>query len=105
MTTDDPPQFPPLAASGEVDNLIDAAIAAQGQGKLREAAVLFERALKSGPDNADALCRYAMLAMEAGRPDVALPVAERAVAVHGDSAFARNLLGVVLRRNGRLAEA
>ena len=46
-----------------------------------------------------------MLALQAGRPDVALPMCERAAAVHADSAVVQNLLGVAYRQNGRLADA
>ncbi len=46
-----------------------------------------------------------MLALQIGRPDVALPVAERAVAADPASAYAWNLCGVACRQNGRLADA
>src|SRR3954452_5100065 len=101
--------FPPASstgiASGQIDALIDTAIRASEQGQLREAAALFERVLKIDPRNPEALCRYAMLAMQAGRPDVALPVALRAATLQAGSPVAQNLLGVVLRQNGRLADA
>ena len=89
----------------EADSLVTAAIQAQEQGRLRDSAALLERALRADPDDVEALCRYAMLALQAGRPDVALPVAQRAASSHGSSPIVQNLLGVVLRQNGRLADA
>jgi predicted O-linked N-acetylglucosamine transferase (SPINDLY family) len=89
----------------EAESLITAAIEAQEQGRLRDSAALFERALRIDPNDTEALCRYAMLALQAGRPDVALPVAQRAASADGASPVVQNLLGVVLRQNGRLADA
>src|SRR5258708_4588477 len=91
--------------TSEVERHVDAAMRAQEQGALREAAALYERALHIAPDHPDALLRYALLALQAGRPDVALPMAERAAAADAASAVARNLCGVALRHSGRLADA
>ena len=101
----DPTAVSPHAETSEVENLVAAAIRAREQGQLPESAALFERALRIDPRHPDALCHYAMLALHAGRPDVAVPIAERAVAVLADSAAAHNLLGVAYRQNGRLADA
>ncbi len=84
--------------------LADAA-RAQAAGRLAEAGALLEAVLRAHPDHHDALCRYAMLALGAGRPDVALRAAGHAAAAHPGSAPAHNLLGVACRRSGRLADA
>jgi predicted O-linked N-acetylglucosamine transferase (SPINDLY family) len=96
---------PPRAAPQEVERLLDAAIRAQSEGRLPDAAAAFERVLALSPDHHDALVRYAMLVLAAGRPDVALGAAKRASVAHPRSAVARNVLGVALRRGGRLADA
>jgi protein O-GlcNAc transferase len=104
-TTHHAPAHAPNAARADVQGTVDDAIRAQQRGELREAATLFEQALRVAPDHPDALLHYAMLALSAGRPDVAVTVAERAVAADAESAVARNLHGVALRQSGRLEDA
>jgi tetratricopeptide (TPR) repeat protein len=82
-----------------------AAARAQDEGRLPDAAALLEKVLREDPDHHEALCRYAMLAMAARRPEVALRVAERGATVYPGSAIAQNILGVAFRMNGRLADA
>jgi len=100
-----PSTMSPRMAESDVEGLVAAAIHAERGGRLPEAAALLERALRTDPNHHDALCHYAMLALRAERPEVALTVAERAAGVRPDSAATRNLLGVACRQNGRLADA
>jgi len=96
---------PPRARSDEVERIVAAAARAYEARRLPEAAALLERALAADPNHHDALCHYALLALAAGRPDVALAAAERAAAAHSGSALAHNVLGVARRHAGRLADA
>ena len=100
-----PRAVPPRPSRADLERTLEAAVRAQEERRLPEAAALLESLLKDDPDHHDALCRYTMLAFAAGRPDVALAAAERAGAAHPRSALAQNLLGVALRQNGRLADA
>src|SRR5215207_9615806 len=103
--SDREPNASSTIAASEVEGFIESAINAQEQGRLAEAAALFERVLRVEPNHPDALCHYAMLALHAGRPDVALPVAERVAVLRAESAVVQNLLGVAYRHSGRLADA
>jgi protein O-GlcNAc transferase len=95
----------PPAAPGDHERTIAAAVRAQNERRLPEAAALLESVLRADPDHHDALCRFSMLALAAGRPEVALRAAEHATRVHPASALAQNLLGVACRQNGWLADA
>lgn len=105
MSTGAPRSTSPPPAPGDIERTIAAAVRALAERRLPEAAALLESVLRADPDHHDALCRYAMLALAAGRADVALRAAERAAAAHPGSAHAQNLLGVACRQNGRLADA
>ena len=89
----------------DLESTMLAAARAQDEGRLPDAAALFEKVLGEDPAHHDALCRYAMLALAARRPEVALRLAERAATVHPGSAIVQNILGVACRMNGRLADA
>src|SRR5678816_4473558 len=92
-------------ATGDAEDFLVAGIRAQEQGRLPEAAALFDQVLRIAPNHPDAQFHCAMLALQMDRPDVALPMAERLAAAHADSAIAQNLLGVAYRQSGRLADA
>ena len=96
---------PPPPPNASIEQLLAAAAVAHEEGRLPDAAALLDRALKLAPSHHDALCRYAMLALTAGRGDVALRAASAATAAHPKSALAHNLQGVALHRVGRLADA
>ena len=89
----------------DVASMVDAARRARGTGDLAQAAALLERALAVEPDHAGALQDYAMLALEAGRPQAALGIAARWAGVAPRSALARNVQGIASRQCGRLADA
>lgn len=75
------------------------------RGQSQRARDLLERALAIEPDNVDALQRYAMLALSAGQPAVALKAAVRWSELRPRSAQAKTVLGVACRQCGRLEEA
>src|SRR6266511_1047309 len=85
--------------------LLVAAQRAREAGKHGEAVALLERALAADPDHAEALEDYAMLALETGRPQVALHAAAHWSQVRPRSAAAKNVLGIACRQSGRLADA
>ncbi len=85
--------------------ILAAAQRARAAGKRDEAAALLERALAADPDHAEALEDYALLALEAGRPQLALTAAARWSQSRPASAAAKNVLGIACRQSGRLAEA
>ncbi len=97
--------YPTSTAPGGFESMMMAAARAQDEGRLPDAAAFLEQVLRADPDHHDALCRYAMLALAARRPEVALRVAARGATVYPGSAIAQNILGVVFRINGRLADA
>jgi predicted O-linked N-acetylglucosamine transferase (SPINDLY family) len=100
-----PPRADAPRSVADCDRMVADAIRAQQTGRRAEAAALLERVLHADDRHHEALCRYAMLALEAGRADVAATAAERAASVEPGSAATHNLLGVALRQSGRLADA
>jgi len=105
MAVTSPTPVPRSPVPDDLERAMEAAIRAQDERRLPDAAALFEGVLRVQPDHHDALCRYAMLALATGRADAALWLAERACAAHPESALAHNLAGVACRQNGRLADA
>ncbi|MEO8676462.1 MAG: tetratricopeptide repeat protein [Casimicrobiaceae bacterium] len=77
----------------------------RGPSDLAQAAAVLERTLAADPVHAGALQDYAMLALEAGRPQVALGIAARWAGVAPRSALAKNVQGIASRQCGRLADA
>src|SRR5512132_2620137 len=94
-----------LPRHADLAPLLVAAQRAREAGKHAEAAALLERALAADPDHAEALEDYALLALEAGRPQVALHAAAHWSQVRPESAAAKNVLGVACHQSGRLADA
>ncbi|MFM9916971.1 MAG: glycosyltransferase [Rhizobacter sp.] len=94
-----------------VNTLSRAAIAlaeAQRQlvsGKLSDAENLIRRALALEPDNAQALGMLSGLALNAGYLDMAVKLAEQAVASPAAGHEAHSLLGMALHRRGDLLQA
>ena len=103
MTADARPES--VRSSPDIGQMLGAASAEHAAGRLKQAAQLFEAALKLDPNHAQALYGYALLALHAGHPQAATGLAQRAVAAGGASAEAHQLLGVAQRQCGRLADA
>jgi predicted O-linked N-acetylglucosamine transferase (SPINDLY family) len=77
----------------------------QSAGRLAQAAAAFERLLQADPDHVEALCNYALLALQAGQPQAAVALAQRALRAQPGSPEAHQYLGIALRQCGRLADA
>lgn len=99
------PTVRPSSPSTDLTPILAAAQRARAAGKRDEAAALLERALAADPDHAEALEDYALLALDAGRPQLALTAAARWSQSQPASATAKNVLGIACRQSGRLAEA
>jgi tetratricopeptide (TPR) repeat protein len=85
--------------------LLAAALNAHKAGKLPEAAALYQQILAADPEHADALHLMGVLANQIGKPDLAVNLIARAIAVKpGASAFHNNL-GNAFKARGDLAEA
>ncbi len=91
--------------SADLAPILAAAQRARDAGKPSEAAALLERALAADPDHPEALADYALLALEAGRSQVALAAAAHWSQLRPASAAAKNVLGIACRQSGRLADA
>ena len=74
----------------------EAIAAAEGRG----AAGQIEAAMAAEPDNRQIPIKAAVFALQHGHPDVAVPVAEKAVAAFGDSAALYRILGTAHYRLG-----
>lgn len=69
----------------------------QTEGRLQEAAILYQRVLNAEPDNADALNLAGLLSMQGGRADMAAALIEKAIMVNPGVAAYHNNLGNALR--------
>ncbi|MBS0321455.1 MAG: tetratricopeptide repeat protein [Proteobacteria bacterium] len=88
-----------------VDRLVVAAQDAYAAGRRADAARMLEQALAQSPAHAGALHAYAVLALEAGKPQAALAIAQRWIAVAPADAEAYGVLGLAQRHAGRLADS
>jgi len=101
----------PLAGPGPRDEVVDVlprlqqALAVHQDGRLAEAATLYEAVLAIEPDQPDGLHLLGMVRREERRFDEALGLLERAVRVAPDQALFHFNLGAVRRQAGRLPEA
>lgn len=75
------------------------------QGDRDAAARYFDRALRFKPDDAAVLTNYAAILVRIGRPDEALPIAERATRAAPDSADAWGVLGYALLQTDHGSDA
>jgi Flp pilus assembly protein TadD len=74
------------------------------QGRLADAEKFCRLVLSQQPDNAGALSRLGLLAMQAGRPEAA-QLLQRALSLVPNDANAHNNLGVVLQARGQIEQA
>jgi tetratricopeptide (TPR) repeat protein len=75
------------------------------QGRLDEARIMLEQAVKTQPNSAQARMELGRTLLQRNRLEEALPHLQRAVELDGSSAAAHLLLGKVYQRLGRIAEA
>ena len=74
-------------------------------GRFSEAEALYRRILAARPDEPNALHLLGVLASQTARPDVAIEMIAKAIAVKADFPEAHVNLGNVLKAAGRIAEA
>ncbi len=99
------PALHPSLAHPDLAPLVAAAQRARDAGRRSEAAALLDRVLAADPNHPYALEAYALLALETGRPQVALAAAAHWSQLRPTSAAAKNVLGIACRQSGRLADA
>jgi len=88
-----------------VDELIQTAIRHQQAGQPADAEKIYAGILKQEPEQADALCMLATLALQRGDIDGAIDLLRRATVSRLDFADAHRSLGVLLASRGRLDDA
>jgi protein O-GlcNAc transferase len=106
LSTGDKPKrrdttFDPSASADEFRQ----GLARHQQGNLVEAERYYDAALKSQPDNFDAMHMLGVIALQKGRIEQGVEIITRAVALNEDSAIAFNNLAKGLKDLGRFDEA
>jgi tetratricopeptide (TPR) repeat protein len=94
----------PVAPEG-LDPELSAAVAAHLAGDLDRARAAYHDLLDRRPGDADVTGLLAVLAYQAGRPDAALDLCDRALATAPDRGRIHHYRGAALRQLGRAAEA
>ena len=82
-----------------------AALQSHRQRRMAEAEGLYRQVLAVDPNHVDALHMLGVLAYQAGRPEAAVDLIGRAIALYGENASFHNNIGEALRYLGRLDEA
>jgi predicted O-linked N-acetylglucosamine transferase (SPINDLY family) len=90
---------------GCVDPIPPVAIEHQNAGRLSEAEPIYRQMLAQNPDHPEALQRLGMIAIDVKKPDKALELIGRAIAVRPDLIEPYYYLGNALKQMGRLDEA
>ena len=88
----------------EVQGLFDEALRYHQAGRFNEAHEIYRQILILDPRHANSLHMTGVLALQVGKPDVAIDLISRAITVRDDVSFHNNL-GNALRESGRLEEA
>ncbi|MEE9139761.1 MAG: tetratricopeptide repeat protein, partial [Alphaproteobacteria bacterium] len=102
-----PPSGPGVGAkeAASLQTTLDAAIQAHQAGRLAEAGALYDRVLRSQPNNAQALNLRGVTAHQTGASDAGIELIRRAIRLRPDVADFHNNLGNVLKAEGKLREA
>jgi len=88
-----------------IRQMLNQAIAFHQAGRFGQAAQLYGEILKLDPRHADSLHLLGMVASQARRPELAIDLIEKAIALKGCVAAYHSNLGSILQGQGRLAEA
>jgi tetratricopeptide (TPR) repeat protein len=98
---------PVAAATPAADpaQMFAAALQSHRQRRMAEAEALYRQVLAVDPNHVDALHMLGVLAYQAGRPEAAVDLIGRAIALYGENASFHNNIGEALRYLGRLDEA
>ena len=95
-------EAPPAADPAQ---MFAAALQSHRQRRMAEAEGLYRQVLAVDPNHVDALHMLGVLAYQAGRPEAAVDLIGRAIALYGENASFHNNIGEALRYLGRLDEA
>jgi tetratricopeptide (TPR) repeat protein len=95
----------PAWPAADPAQMFAAALQNHRQHRMAEAEGLYRQVLAVDPNHVDALHMLGVLAHQAGRPEAAVELISRAIALQGDNASFHNNLGEALRYVGRLDEA
>ena len=96
---------PPVVPAANLDTMFQNAFQLQQNGRLQEAANLYEQILRIEPRHADSLHLLGMIFWAAHRPDVAKQFICRAIELNAQSAPYYSNLGTILQAEGHLQEA
>lgn len=88
-----------------IEALFSGALRLQQDGRLLEAAHLYEQILRINPRHADSLHLLGMIAWKARKTELALGLIGRAIAINGNAACYHLNLGTIVQAQGKLAEA
>jgi tetratricopeptide (TPR) repeat protein len=88
-----------------LESLFSGAFRLQQDGRLVEAARLYEQILKIDPRHADSLHLLGLIAAQAGKPETAIDLIGRAIAINGNEAAYYSNLGTIVQARGQLNEA
>ena len=91
--------------AGDPAQMFAAALQNHRQRRMAEAEGLYRQVLEIDPNHVDALHMLGVLAYQAGRPEAAVDLIGRAIALSGENASFHNNIGEALRYLGRLDEA
>jgi len=91
--------------ASEIRTSFETAVSHQQAGRLAQAEALYRAILEADPNHADALHMCGGLALQAGRPDAALAVIARAIAIDGGNAVFHTSLGQAYLQLARPEEA
>jgi Flp pilus assembly protein TadD len=106
----EPLSHPATAVPAGVDpaaigQMFDAAMQNHQQGRMAEAENLYRQILAVDANHVDSLHMLGVLAYQAARPEAAIDLIGRAIALQGDNAIFHNNLGEAYRYLGRLDDA
>src|SRR4051794_2213806 len=88
----------------DTDATLNSALKHHEAGELDQAGELYEQVLQSKPDHPDALHLLGVVAFQAGRPEAAVQLIERAIAIKPAASYFGNL-GLVLGGLGKWTQA
>ncbi|HYH40043.1 MAG TPA: tetratricopeptide repeat protein [Azospirillum sp.] len=94
-----------LTPPDDIGQLLTRAVALHQDGKLAEAALIYERVLRQAPRQADALHLLGLVKEQTGAPADGIALIGKAIAVDGGQPVFHLNLGRILERLGRWAEA
>ena len=104
-----PSQPAPAGAAGfdpaMIGQTFDAALQNHQHGRMSQAEDLYRQILAADPNHVDALHMLGVLALQAVRPEAAIDLIGRAIALRGDNATFHNNIGEAYRSLGRLDDA